>query len=71
MRVAPARCVVFEDSPNGLRAAHAAGMWAIAVPNALTRPLALPDPHLVLESLATKPLGGIIDDLTESIRPRA
>ena len=71
MRVSPARCVVFEDSPNGLRAAHAAGMWAIAVPNALTRPLALPDPHLVLDSLAVKRLGGIIDELNESIRPRA
>jgi HAD superfamily hydrolase (TIGR01509 family) len=71
MGVAPARCVVFEDSPNGLRAAHAAGMWAIAVPNALTKPLALPDPHLVLDSLAVKRLGGIIDELRESIRPRA
>jgi HAD superfamily hydrolase (TIGR01509 family) len=71
MRVTPARCVVFEDSPNGLRAAHAAGMWAIAVPNGLTRALALPDPHLVLDSLAAKSLGGIIADLTESIRPRA
>ena len=71
MRVEPARCVVFEDSPNGLRAAHAAGMWAIAVPNALTRPLPLPDPHLVIDSLAVKSLDGIIDDLTESIRPRA
>jgi HAD superfamily hydrolase (TIGR01509 family) len=71
LRVSPARCVVFEDSPNGLRAAHAAGMWAIAVPNALTRPLPLPDPHLVLDSLAVKPLEGILDELTESIRPRA
>jgi HAD superfamily hydrolase (TIGR01509 family) len=71
MRVSPARCIVFEDSPNGLRAAHAAGMWAIAVPNALTRALTLPDPHLVLDSLAAKRLAGIIEDLTESIRPRA
>lgn len=60
MQVAPGRCVVFEDSPNGLRAAHAAGMWAVAVPNALTGTLALPDPHLVLESLAVLPLAGIL-----------
>jgi HAD superfamily hydrolase (TIGR01509 family) len=48
----PAReCLVFEDSPNGLKAARAAGMWAIAVPNALTRPLELPSHDLVLDSL--------------------
>jgi len=29
----PARCVAIEDSSNGLRAAHAAGMAVIAVPN--------------------------------------
>jgi len=30
---APARCSAIEDSSNGLRAAHAAGMLLIAVPN--------------------------------------
>ncbi len=40
--VRPQDCVVFEDSPNGLRAARAAGMWAVAVPNLLTQPLELP-----------------------------
>jgi HAD superfamily hydrolase (TIGR01509 family) len=68
MGVSPARCVVFEDSPNGLRAARAAGMWAVAVPNALTRPLALPDPDLVLESLAASPLAGILASLAASNR---
>lgn len=60
MHVAPARCVVFEDSPNGLRAARAAGMWAVAVPNPLTRTLPLPDPHLVLDSLALSRLADIV-----------
>jgi HAD superfamily hydrolase (TIGR01509 family) len=49
-------CVVFEDSPNGMRAARAAGMRCVAVPNALTRELALPDPDLVVASLADHPL---------------
>ncbi len=31
--VEPGRCVAIEDSANGLRAAHAAGMAVIAVPN--------------------------------------
>jgi HAD superfamily hydrolase (TIGR01509 family) len=68
MGVDPSRCVVFEDSPNGLRAARAAGMWAVAVPNALTRPLALPDPDLVLESLAASPLTSIVAALAAAIR---
>ncbi len=50
--VPPGACVVFEDSPNGLKAARAAGMWAVAVPNALTKPLPLPAHDLLLASLA-------------------
>ena len=37
LRVAPASCVVFEDAPSGIAAAVAAGMRAVAVPNAHTR----------------------------------
>ena len=61
--VDPASCVVFEDSPNGMRAALAAGMRCVAVPNALTRPLARPAVDLVLESLAERPLAGIVEAL--------
>jgi HAD superfamily hydrolase (TIGR01509 family) len=49
----PARCAAVEDSSNGLRAAHAAGMRVIALPNAHYPPapdaLALAD--VVLTSL--------------------
>jgi len=62
--VDPAACVVFEDSPNGMRAALAAGMRCVAVPNALTRPLARPDVDLVLGSLADRPLGSILEALS-------
>ena len=52
--VAPERCVVVEDSGNGIRAARAAGMRVIAIPNLRYPPpgdaLALAD--VVLESLA-------------------
>jgi putative hydrolase of the HAD superfamily len=61
--VSPASCVVFEDSPNGLRAAHAAGMKTVAVPNSLTRGLPLPHPHLVLASLAEMTLAEILERL--------
>jgi HAD superfamily hydrolase (TIGR01509 family) len=63
MGVAPASCLVFEDSPNGLQAAHAAGMTSVAVPNRLTRGLPLRDPHLVLNSLADMTLGEMIERL--------
>lgn len=33
LKVAPADCLIFEDSENGLRAAHRAGMTAIMVPD--------------------------------------
>jgi HAD superfamily hydrolase (TIGR01509 family) len=60
--VDPAACLVFEDSPNGLRAAQAAGMRAVAVPNGLTRQLEPPVPCLVLSSLAERTLAEIIED---------
>jgi HAD superfamily hydrolase (TIGR01509 family) len=54
--VDPSGCVVFEDSPNGLLAARAASMWAVAVPRGLTRSLPLPAPDAVIESLAAHTL---------------
>jgi HAD superfamily hydrolase (TIGR01509 family) len=33
LNVAPTRCAAIEDSGNGIRAAHAAGMRVIAIPN--------------------------------------
>jgi len=62
----PSACVVFEDSPNGMRAALAAGMRCVAVPNALTRPLERPGVDLVLDSLADRPLAAILEALAAS-----
>lgn len=61
--VAPGECVVFEDSPNGIRAARAAGAWAVAVPQGLTRTLPLPEPHLVLPSLEACTLAALWESL--------
>ncbi|HET8524586.1 MAG TPA: HAD family phosphatase [Thermomicrobiales bacterium] len=48
----PARCVVFEDAPPGVAAAKAAGMRAVAVPNASSRALSFPvAPDVVLPDL--------------------
>jgi HAD superfamily hydrolase (TIGR01509 family) len=53
LSVAPERCAAIEDSGNGIRAAHAAGMRVIAIPNRRYAPpaeaLALAD--VLLDSL--------------------
>lgn len=49
--VAPERCLVLEDSPNGVRAAKNAGMTCIAIPNDDTSGLDL--------SLADEVMGGL------------
>ena len=50
--VAPASCVVLDDAPNGIAAAVAAGMRAIAVPNVYTEALRFPAaPEVVLPDL--------------------
>ncbi len=61
--VAPEACVVFEDSPNGMLAAQAAGMRCIAVPNQLTRELTLPGPDLIVGSLADQSLESLLGRL--------
>ena len=37
LAVSPAECLVIEDSPSGIKAALAAGMWCIAVTTPFTR----------------------------------
>lgn len=59
--VAPEHCVVLEDSPNGIRAAAAAGMRCVAVPVALLDAFPLPPHTLRLRSLADLPPGRLLD----------
>jgi HAD superfamily hydrolase (TIGR01509 family) len=61
LHVGPERCLVFEDSPNGIRAARTAGMRCVAVPNPVTHLLPLAGADLVLPSLADRPLRDILD----------
>lgn len=49
---APAQSIAFEDSPNGIAAAKAAGMICVAIPNAITRNLPIDGAHIRFESMA-------------------
>jgi HAD superfamily hydrolase (TIGR01509 family) len=44
--------VVFEDSPNGVRAGKAAGIFTVGIPNSVTRDYGLDEADLVVDSLA-------------------
>ncbi len=52
----PSEAVVFEDSLNGLKAAIAAGLTCVVVPNDVTRNLPFANHHLRIESMKDKKL---------------
>jgi len=62
--VATAEAIAFEDSPNGVRAAKAAGIVCVAVPNPVTAGLGLEEADLVLDSLASFPLAALLARFT-------
>jgi len=66
--VPPAAAVAFEDSPHGVTAAKTAGMVCVAVPNPVTRRLGLDHADLVLDSLASLPLSGLLSRLNGTRR---
>ncbi len=61
LELEPHEAIAFEDSPNGVTAAKAAGLVCVAVPNPMTATLALDDADLVLESLGDVPLAELLE----------
>lgn len=58
--VQPHEAIVFEDSPNGVTAAKAAGIHCVAVPNLLTAQLDLSHADLILQPMDQLPLEGLL-----------
>ncbi len=60
VRVRKEAAVVFEDSPNGVKAARTAGIFVVAVPNPMTSLLAFEGENLRLTSLSDLPLADLL-----------
>lgn len=56
----PAEAIVFEDAPHGIVAAKKAGIFCVAVPNALTRALSFDHADLELSSLSELTLSELL-----------
>jgi HAD superfamily hydrolase (TIGR01509 family) len=57
----PDEAIAFEDSTNGVRAAKAAGIVCIAVPNPVTATFAFDEADILVDSLATLPLASLLE----------
>ena len=60
LQLRPGEAIAFEDSLNGVRAAKAAGLFVVAVPNSITETFALDEADLLLPSLEDLPLDELI-----------
>jgi HAD superfamily hydrolase (TIGR01509 family) len=56
----PEEAIAFEDSVNGIRAAKAAGVFVVAVPNPITQTFALDEADLLVTSLEDVPLDDLL-----------
>lgn len=61
LRVRKNEAIVFEDSPNGVRAAKSAGIFVVAVPNSVTSKLSIENADLTLNSLVDLSLVELLD----------
>jgi len=63
LELRPEETIVLEDSPNGIAAAKAAGIFSVVIPNPLTAHLNLDHADLQLETLAEISLADLIEEV--------
>ena len=61
LQVRKDEAIIFEDSPNGVKAAHAAGIFVVAIPNPVTSLLSIENANLALTSLADLSLSDLLN----------
>ncbi|HUE98095.1 MAG TPA: HAD family hydrolase [Anaerolineales bacterium] len=61
LKVRKNEAIVFEDSPNGVKAARSAGIFVVAVPNPVTSLLSIENANLTLKSLADLSLPELVN----------
>ena len=66
LNLKPEEAIVFEDSPNGVTAAKAAGIFVVAIPNPLTKQLPLDHADMVIRSLADTSLDDILRKIDQN-----
>jgi HAD superfamily hydrolase (TIGR01509 family) len=66
----PEESIALEDSPGGIRAAKAAGIFCVAIPTALSCQFPLDDADLRLTSLREMPLASLLASVQMSKRKR-
>lgn len=59
--LSPNDAIVFEDSPNGCKAAERAGIFCVAVPNRITKCLNFDKPDLLMNSMTEISLESVIE----------
>ena len=61
------KAIAFEDSPNGILSATRAGIFTVAIPNALTRLLGMGDADMVLDSMADMSLDDLMNFVLKKV----
>ncbi|MBM7694174.1 HAD superfamily hydrolase (TIGR01509 family) [Peribacillus deserti] len=66
--VAPQEAIAFEDSPNGTRAAKAAGLLCVIVPNDITRNMAFDAFDMRLNAMSEREFIALLEEVNLSIQ---